>query len=283
MNIISSIEEMRRERDHLSAPVGFVPTMGYLHEGHLSLVRRARAENGNIVVSIFVNPTQFGPGEDLRSYPRDTERDLELLRNEHVDVIFCPLACEMYPAGYSTWVTVEGLTQTLEAKKRPGHFRGVTTVCSKLFNLVRPARAYFGQKDAQQALVIKRMTADLNMGIEIMVLPTIREPDGLAMSSRNVYLNPDERKAATILFRSLQIAENLWRHGERKACAILGGMAALLKTEPLARVDYLSVADPSTLEEMTEISDAALVSLAVNIGRSRLIDNTVLGKHACLS
>lgn len=281
MNIISSIQEMHQERDCWSAPVGFVPTMGYLHEGHLSLVRRARAENNKIVVSIFVNPTQFGHGEDLQRYPRDIENDLELLRNEGVDAVFYPEVAEMYPPGYSTWVSVERLTDKLEGASRPGHFRGVATVCNKLFNIVRPAKSYFGQKDAQQALVIKRMAADLDMGIEIVVLPTVREPDGLAMSSRNVYLDSEERKAATVLFRALKAAEELWGRGEQSANVILGRMVALINTEPLARVEYLSVTDPDTLEKMTKIGRSALVSLAVNIGSTRLIDNIFLGIQDC--
>ncbi|RLC72871.1 MAG: pantoate--beta-alanine ligase [Chloroflexi bacterium] len=268
---------MRALREELPEPVGFVPTMGALHEGHLALVRRARSENESVIVSIFVNPTQFGPQEDFATYPRDFQRDLNLLRAEGVDVVFAPEAEEMYPPGFSTWVEVEGLTERLEGAFRPGHFRGVATVVAKLFNITSPTRAYFGQKDAQQALVLKRMVADLNFGLELIVVPTVREPDGLAMSSRNVYLTPEERRSATILWRALSEAKKLWEEGERDAERLRRQMRELIQSEPRAQLEYVSVADAESLEELSEIDRPALVSLAVRLGRARLIDNITLG------
>ena len=209
MQVVESIARLRELRRHLAAPVGFVPTMGYLHQGHLALVRQARNENSTVVASIFVNPTQFGPSEDLSSYPRDLDRDLKLLDEEKTDVVFVPSNTEMYPPLFSSWVDVERVTERLEGASRPGHFRGVATVVAKLFNIVQPTRAYFGQKDAQQAIVIQRMVADLNMDLEIVLVPTVRENDGLAMSSRNIYLNSEERRAATILFKALTLAKEL--------------------------------------------------------------------------
>ncbi len=256
--------------------VGFVPTMGYLHEGHLALVKQARTENSVVVASIFVNPTQFGPTEDFKSYPRDTERDLAMLRKERTDIVFMPSAEEMYPEGYSSWVEVEKVTDRLEGSYRPGHLKGVATVVTKLFNIVEPTRAYFGQKDAQQALVIKKMVADLNMNLEIIVAPTVREKDGLAMSSRNVYLNPQERQAAIVLFKALTLAQNLWGKGEKNADTIRQEMTALISKEPLAKIDYISIADTQTLEELSKIDGPALASLAVRIGKTRLIDNVLL-------
>lgn len=268
---------MRALRKQSQGTVGFVPTMGYLHEGHLELVRRARAENSVVVVSIFVNPTQFGPTEDFNRYPRDIPRDLGLLEQVGTDIVFIPSAEEMYPSGFNTWVVVEKVTERLEGKSRPGHFRGVATVVAKLFNIVEPTRAYFGQKDAQQVVVIKKMVSDLNMNLEIVVVPTVRESDGLAMSSRNVYLNPQERQAATVLFRALSLAESMWRKGERDAETIRQAMVSLIKEEPLAEIDYVSIAHPETLEELATIDGPALASLAVRIGKTRLIDNMVLG------
>ena len=220
MKIVETIGEMRQLRLALAEPVGFVPTMGYLHEGHLSLVRQARAENPSVVVSIFVNPAQFGPGEDFTTYPRDTQRDLALLE-KITDIIFMPSAAEMYPPEFSSWVEVEKVTGRLEGAIRPGHFRGVTTVVAKLFNIVQPGKAYFGQKDAQQAIVIKKMVADLNMNLKVVALPTLREPDGLAMSSRNTYLNPEQRRAATVLYQALSLAQQLWAQGERDATRLV--------------------------------------------------------------
>jgi len=276
MQVVGPIPEIRALRQKLSGSVGFVPTMGYLHEGHLALVKQARIENSAVIVSIYVNPTQFGPREDFGAYPRELNRDLELLRGEGVDVVFVPSDEEMYPPEFSSWVDVEKVTGRLEGASRPGHFRGVATVVAKLFNIVQPTRAYFGQKDAQQAVVIKRMVADLNMGIEIVVVPTARESDGLAMSSRNIYLSPRERQAATILFKALALARQLWQGGERDAEKIRRQMTSLIQKEPLARIDYVSIADAETLEELDLLDRPALASLAVRIGKTRLIDNMPL-------
>ncbi len=256
--------------------VGFVPTMGYLHNGHLALVKQARAENSAVVVSIFVNPTQFGPTEDFKTYPRDTERDLAMLQKEKTDIVFMPSPEEMYPERFSSWVDVEKITDRLEGSHRPGHFRGVATVVAKLFNIVEPTRAYFGQKDAQQVLVIQKMVKDLNMNLAIVVSPTVREGDGLAMSSRNIYLNPQERQAATVLFKALTLAQSLWKKGERDAETVRRQMTSLISEEPLAKIEYVSIADAQTLEELPEIDRLALVSLAVKIGKTRLIDNILL-------
>jgi len=277
MKVLSTIADFKQARRKISTSLGFVPTMGYLHEGHLSLVRLARAENEMVAVSIFVNPTQFGPTEDLAKYPRDTERDLGLLRKEGVDLVFMPSPEDMYPEGFSTWVDVEKVTDRLEGEFRPGHFRGVATVVAKLFNTVEPTRAYFGQKDAQQAVMIKKMVADLDMNLEVVVAPTVREPDGLAMSSRNVYLNPKERQAALVLWKSLNLARELWSKGERDANNIRHQMVFLIRKEPLADIGYVSIADPDTLEELSRIDRSALVSMAVRIGKTRLIDNITLG------
>jgi len=277
MKVIKIISEMKSFRKALPEPVGLVPTMGYLHEGHISLVRQAKKDNASVVVSVFVNPTQFSPGEDFETYPRDLEGDVELLEEEGVDAVFAPEADEMYPANFSSRVEVTGITQKLEGNCRPGHFRGVTTVVNKLFNIVRPDRAYFGQKDAQQAAVIKKMVADLNMNLEVITCPIVREMDGLALSSRNIYLNPRERQASTVLYRSLMLAQNLYAQGERDAEIIRKEIVRLIKTEELARIDYVSIADPATLDELDEITGKALVSMAVKFGKTRLIDNVVLG------
>jgi len=256
--------------------VGLVPTMGFLHEGHLSLIRRAREECDQVVVSIFVNPTQFGKNEDLSKYPRDIDRDLKLIE-PLTDLVWMPTAEVMYPKGYQTWVEVEAITSPLEGAMRPGHFKGVTTVVAKLFNGVQPHKAYFGQKDAQQAAVIRQMVRDLNFPLEIVVCPIVREPDGLAMSSRNVYLDLDQRKAATVLFRSLNAAKEAYENGERNAERIRGKMNEVLAGEPLADAQYVSCADYDTLEELDVIKGKALLSMAVFIGKTRLIDNFVLG------
>jgi pantoate--beta-alanine ligase len=277
MKVVATIKEMREVRGWLTEAVGLVPTMGCLHEGHLSLVRQARAENASLVVSIFVNPTQFGPKEDFKTYPRDLERDFALLEKEGTDVIFMPPADEMYPPGFNSWIDVAKVTERLEGAYRPGHFRGVATICAKLFNVVQPTRAYFGKKDAQQAVVIKKMVADLNMDLEIVTLPTVREPDGLAMSSRNAYLNPEERRSAAVLYRALTLAQQLWSGGEKDAEKIRRQMTTLIRQEPLANIDYISIADPETLEELDTVNTGALVSLAVKIGTTRLIDNVVVG------
>jgi pantoate--beta-alanine ligase len=257
--------------------VGLVPTMGYLHEGHLSLVRRARQECDHVIVSIFVNPTQFGPQEDLSRYPRDLDRDLSLLEPLGTDLVWMPTAELMYPPGYQTWVEVEAIARPLEGAMRPAHFRGVTTVVAKLFNAVQPHRAYFGQKDAQQAAVIRQMTRDLSYPIEIVVCPIVREPDGLAMSSRNVYLDPQQRRAATVLYRSLSAAKEAYENGERDAEKIRGKMKEVLAGEPLAQVQYISCADYDTLEELETVKGKTLLSMAVFLGKTRLIDNFVWG------
>ncbi len=267
---------MKRLRPDLARPVGLVPTMGYLHEGHLSLVKRARAENATVVASIFVNPAQFGPGEDLTTYPHDTQRDLALLEKERTDVVFVPSAEEMYPPRFDSWVEVGNLTQRLEGACRPTHFKGVTTVVARLFNIVQPARAYFGQKDAQQAVVIRKMVADLNMDLEVVTCPTVREPDGLAMSTRNTYLNPEQRQAAVVLYQALTVAQQLWSQGEKDAARIRRQMTALIENQPLANIEYISIANPETLEELDKISPPVLVSLAAKIGKTRLIDNVLL-------
>jgi pantoate--beta-alanine ligase len=276
MHIAKTIADMKALRTKSLGSVGFVPTMGYLHQGHLALVKQSRAENSVVIASIFVNPTQFGPTEDFKSYPRDTERDLAMLEKEKTDIVFMPSAEEMYPEGFNSWVDVEKVTDRLEGSYRPGHFKGVATVVAKLFNIVEPTRAYFGQKDAQQALVIKKMVADLNMNLEVIVAPTVRESDGLAMSSRNVYLNPQERQAAIVLFKALTLARNRREKGERNAETVRQEMTSLISQEPLAKIEYVSIADAQTLEELSEIDKPALVSLAVRIGKTRLIDNMLL-------
>lgn len=286
MKIVVTREELRAARAEAGL-LGLVPTMGYLHDGHLSLVRRAKAECDRAAASIFVNPTQFGPGEDLSSYPRDLDRDLELLEQVGCDLVWTPRVEDVYPPGFATSVDVGtgagGLTEVLEGAHRPGHFRGVATVVTILLNSVRPDRAYFGQKDAQQALVIRRLAADLALPGEIVIAPTVREPDGLAMSSRNAYLEPEQRSAATVLVRALRAAEAAWSSGVRDARELRLAMDRVLRTEPLAQVEYASVADASTLAEILGDVDparGALASLAVRIGRTRLIDNTLLGAAA---
>ncbi|WP_448594363.1 pantoate--beta-alanine ligase [Thermoflexus hugenholtzii] len=276
MRVVHTIAEARAVRRALPGTWGFAPTMGYLHEGHLSLVRRARAENDRVAVSIFVNPTQFGPHEDYARYPRDLERDLRLLEPLGVDLVFVPSVEEMYPPGFQTWVIVEEVSRPLEGASRPGHFRGVATVVAKLFNILQPDRAYFGQKDAQQTVVIRRMVQDLNIPVEIVICPTVREPDGLAMSSRNTYLSPEERRAATVLFRALQAAKARYEAGERDAEGLREAMREVIRAEPLARIDYVSVAHPETLQELERVEGPALLSLAVYIGTTRLIDNLML-------
>ena len=276
MRNISTIHDLRTTRLPLSGTVGLVPTMGYLHEGHLSLIRQARAECDHVFVSIFVNPTQFGPKVDLSKYPRDLERDFRLIE-PYTDVVWTPSDAIMYPEGYQTWVEVDALTQVLEGAMRPGHFRGVTTVVAKLFNGVQPHKAYFGQKDAQQVAVIRQMVRDLNFPIEIVVCPIAREADGLAMSSRNVYLDPEQRQAATVLFRALNAAKAAFDQGERNAETLRQTMQEVIAAEPLAQMQYVSCADYDTLAELTEIKGKTLLSMAVFFGKTRLIDNFVLG------
>jgi pantoate--beta-alanine ligase len=273
MEVVRSVEALRPARAVLPSPFGLVPTMGALHEGHLSLVHRALAECGSVGVSIFVNPTQFGEREDYSAYPRNLERDLALLKAEEVNLVWTPTEDEIYPPGFQTWVEVEQLTNVLEGVHRPGHFRGVATIVTKLFNAFQPERAYFGQKDAQQAVVIQRMVRDLEIPIKIVVCPTVRERDGLAMSSRNAYLDPDERRAATVLYRALTAAKEAFNAGERSADTLRRRMQDVLDAEPRARVEYVSVADPERLEELEGKASRALLSMAVYIGKTRLIDN----------
>ena len=273
MKVISSVSEWRALRRTLPRELGLVPTMGALHEGHLSLVRRCRAENEVAVVWIFVNPKQFGPKEDFTRYPRDLNADLRKLEETGVDYIFAPTVEDIYPEDFQTTVAVERLTKPLEGAARPGHFAGVTTVVAKMFCLTQPERAYFGQKDAQQCVVIRQMVADLGMLMDMVVCPTVREPDGLAMSSRNVYLSPEERQRATALYRALTSAMQAVEQGERDGESLRGRMRAMLEAVPGLVVEYVSVADPRTLQEMDSLSGEGLMSLAVKLGRTRLIDN----------
>ncbi|MCE5313687.1 MAG: pantoate--beta-alanine ligase [Armatimonadota bacterium] len=279
MRLIHSIDEMCgiiSGARHEGKTIGLVPTMGALHAGHLTLVGRARQECDFVVVSVFVNPTQFGPSEDFHKYPRTLESDSRKCESGGVDVVFSPSAGDMYPEGFDTWVDVKGPTDVLEGQSRPGHFRGVATVCAKLFNIVEPDRAYFGTKDYQQLQVIKKMTRDLNMRLEIVPVEIVRERDGLAMSSRNAYLDSREREAALVLSRSLDLARQTFASGEHNAKAIKTRVLNLIAAEPLARVDYVAVVDAETLDSIETIDRPAAVLLAVRIGSTRLIDNTVL-------
>jgi pantoate--beta-alanine ligase len=268
---------MKALRSKCTGPVGFVPTMGYLHDGHLELVRRAKKDSSFAVVSIFVNPTQFAPNEDFKAYPRDIDRDLAMLDTVKTDIVFIPSAEEIYPGGYNSWVDLEGITSTLEGRSRPTHFRGVTTVCNKLFNIVRADSAYFGQKDVQQALVIQKMVADLNMNLKIIVVPTVREKDGLAMSSRNTYLTTEERPNAPVLYKSLQLASGMYEKGERDARKIIAAMKQLISSVPATKIDYICISDINTLQDVDTIKGKVVVSMAVKLGKPRLIDNIVLG------
>ena len=281
MEVVREIGEVRRLLEparRAGKSIGLVPTMGYLHEGHLSLVEKARVENDRVVVSIFVNPTQFGPGEDSQRYPRDLPRDLDLCARAGVGLVFTPEPSEMYPAGFQTRVEVESLSQGLCGGSRPGHFRGVATVVAKLFAIVQPDRAYFGEKDAQQLRVIERMTMDLSLPVRIVPVPTLRESDGLAMSSRNVYLGAEERRAALVLYRALMLARDLTAAGMRQAAEIKRRMLSLIEAEPMARLDYLAIVDSDTLVPVEELQKPVLIALAVYIGKTRLIDNiTVQG------
>jgi pantoate--beta-alanine ligase len=273
MIIARRISEVRSWRSQAAGPVGLVPTMGYLHAGHLSLAERARLENTAVAASLFVNPTQFGPSEDLARYPRDFGRDRELLEKAGCDLLFAPEPDEMYPAEAETFVDVGSVSQPLEGERRPGHFRGVATVVLKLLNIVQPHRVYFGQKDAQQLAVLRRMVADLDVAVDLVACPTVREADGLALSSRNSYLTPEERRAAPVLYRALSAARDQWLAGERDADALRRTMRRVLDAEPRARVDYVSVADAATLRELSRAEGVALLSMAVFMGRARLIDN----------
>ena len=279
MKVIKSIPALKsavRRWKSKNRTIGFVPTMGYLHEGHLSLVRASNKKADVTVVSIFVNPTQFGPKEDFRTYPRDFERDAGLLEKEGVDVLFYPDADKMYPGGYKTYVEVHDLQDKLCGRSRPGHFRGVSTVVLKLFNIVRPDYAFFGQKDAQQAIILRRMARDLDLDVRVEVMPIVREADGLAMSSRNTYLGPDKRKAGLSLSRSLRQAKMRIDAGERRPAVILSAMKEMIAAEPLARIDYIEAVDMETLEPVKEISEGTLIALDVFIGKTRLIDNMIV-------
>jgi len=272
MEIVREVDALKSMRRVWVQPVGLVPTMGYLHEGHVELVRQARASSATVVVSIFVNPTQFGPSEDYGRYPRAFERDCAMLESAGADAVFAPSPVEMYPDGFSSWVVVESVTSGFEGAVRPGHFRGVATVCNKLFNIVDPTRAYFGQKDAQQVAVIQRMVRDLNMNLEIVVVPTVREPDGLAMSSRNSYLNPEQRAAAPVLYRALTAARTARDHGCGVA-AVRSRMEEVVSAEPLAVLDYAAIVRPATFETADSLDGPCLAVLAVRFGTTRLIDN----------
>ena len=279
MIIIETIADMKaviKSQKQSGKSIGLVPTMGYLHQGHISLVKHSTQENDFTVVSIFVNPTQFGPNEDYDKYPRDLEKDMKLAEQAGVDIIFAPSVKEMYPDGYKTYVAVEGITEVMCGKSRPGHFRGVTTVVTKLFNIITPTKAYFGQKDAQQVAVIKQMVKDLNMNLEIITCPIIREADGLAMSSRNVYLNSEERKAALVLSQSLLNADKLVEGGERSKEKLYKSIYEQISSESLANIEYIEIVDADTLEKVNNIEKRVLVALAVKLGNTRLIDNIIL-------
>ncbi|HHV29721.1 MAG TPA: pantoate--beta-alanine ligase [Clostridium sp.] len=279
MRVIEAISDLKaivRTQKSMGRTIGFVPTMGYLHEGHLSLVNMSLQNNDYTIMSIFVNPTQFGPNEDFERYPRDMERDLRLAESAGVDVIFAPSVREMYPDGYKTYVGVEGITEVLCGKARPGHFKGVTTVVTKLFNIIEPHRAYFGQKDAQQAAVIKKMVRDLNMNVEIITCPIVREEDGLAMSSRNVYLSPEDRKSAVVLSKSLMESEELIKKGETNGGKIRKHIIDRIQTEKNAVIDYVELVNADTLESVDEIKGRVLIALAVKFGSTRLIDNIIV-------
>lgn len=281
MQTVTSREHMfliAREVQRANRSIGFVPTMGALHEGHLSLMREARAQCDVLVVSIFVNPTQFGPAEDFTKYPRDLDRDAAMLAGEHVDYLFAPTASDIYPPEFSTYVTVEGLSEQLEGASRQGHFRGVATVVAILLNIVRPDVAFFGQKDAQQAAVLKRMVRDLAFDTRVVVLPIVREESGLALSSRNAYLTDEQKRAATVLHRGLSRASRAYSEGERRADRLVEIVSATIAAEPLARVDYISLNDAEDFQPLAQVEERpALLSVAVYIGKTRLIDNMVLG------
>jgi len=278
MEVHATIQAFRRAKRRLKGDLGLVLTMGYLHEGHLSLVRAAKAANEHVAATIFVNPTQFGPNEDLSSYPRDLDRDLALLQAEGVDLVLTPVPEEVYPPGFDSSIDPGRVAEPLEGAHRPGHFRGVVTVVAKLFNIVQPTRAYFGQKDAQQVAVIRRMARDLDFPVDIVTVPTVREPDGLAMSSRNVYLTLDERRAARCLSQGLADAASAWSNGQRDAKTLTAAVRDAMSREPLIQLEYVSLANAETLEELTgAVTSPALLSLAARASKARLIDNVVLG------
>ena len=279
MKLVKTIDEMRDLRQAIrinGKRLGLVPTMGALHEGHLSLVRAARDKSDVVAASIFVNPTQFGPHEDFAKYPRNLKSDSALLEREHVDVVFAPSVDDMYPADAVTWVIVEGMSDRLCGRSRPGHFRGVTTVVSKLFHIIQPDAAFFGQKDAAQVAIIRRMVRDLNMRVSIEVCPIVRESDGLALSSRNAYLNPEERKSALVLYRSLRRAQELFDRGERESAKLIADGKKEFAKEPAARLDYFDIVDPDSLESIRAVSERALIAVAAYVGNTRLIDNVVV-------
>ena len=276
MKVVETIDGFREMCRRAPRTLGLVPTMGGLHEGHMALVRRARSENASVAVSVFVNPTQFGPHEDFSTYPRSIEADISNLEGADVDLVFAPSVEEMYPDSFDTFVDVGRIAAILEGEFRPNHFRGVATVVCKLLSIARPDRAYFGQKDAQQGLVVKGLSADLSLGAEIVVVPTVRDADGLAVSSRNAYLGPEERKAALVLYKSLCLAKDRWDRRTRDVEEVRRQMRALIDKEPLASIDYVSIANADTLEELDHMASPALVSLAVRIGKTRLIDNVIL-------
>ena len=278
MRFLSTIDSVMEYCRQTVRPIGLVPTMGYLHEGHLELIRKARRENTTVLVSIFINPSQFSTDEDYKIYPRDLQQDLILLQEEGVDVVFGPTVEDMFPYGSDTWVEVNELSRRLEGKHRPGHFGGVTTVVAKLLNIVRPDRAYFGQKDGQQVVIIKRMVADLDVQVDVVVVPTVRGGDGVAMSSRNMGLTITERSAASVIFSALMTGKESWEQGERDAEVIRREIRKVLQKEVLIKkIDYVSVADIDTLEELDTVIGAAMISVAVWIGKVRLIDNVVVG------
>jgi len=273
---IVEIQEHIRQLKRAGKQIGFVPTMGYLHAGHLSLIEAAVKENDLVVVSIFVNPKQFGPREDFAEYPRDLERDLDLISQAGGEIVFIPETAEIYPENFQSYVEVREITANLCGAKRPGHFLGVATVVNKLFNIIKPDKAYFGQKDAQQCQVIKRMVLDLNMDVEIIICPIVREADGLALSSRNVYLNQEERKQATVLSQALFKAQELIRDGERDSTTIKNIMEKMITQKPLAKIDYISIVDETTLQDVQHLNQNILIALAVKFGNTRLIDNIIL-------
>ena len=279
MQVITTCAEMTALCREAARPLGLVPTMGALHDGHLSLTRQARADNATMAASIFVNPTQFGPNEDFARYPRSLERDLELLEAERTDLVFVPPPDEVYPEGFDTWIEPGSVAEGMEGAARPGHFRGVATVVAKLFTITRPDHAYFGQKDGQQLAVIRKMNDDLNLGVEVVTMPTIREPDGLALSSRNAYLTPEQREAAPAVYRALCAAEDVWRRGERDARRIRQAAINILEREPsIDTVDYVSIVDANSMGPVETVSDGrpVMVATAVRVGAVRLIDNVVL-------
>ena len=283
MRVYRSIRSLAKKVSEIKKrkkTIGLVPTMGFLHEGHASLIRKARKDTDCVIVSIFINPAQFGPGEDFKKYPRNMKKDLDLCEKEGADIIFVPEAREMYPDGYSTYVNVEGITEKLCGASRPGHFRGVTTVVTKLFNITMPDIAYFGQKDRQQAIVIKKMAEDLNMDVDIKVMPVVREKDGLAMSSRNVYLSEDERVQAALLYEALRLAKRLFNQGERNSGKIISKMKQVISKEPAAKIDYIAIVDTKELKAIKKISGVTLVAVAVRVGNTRLIDNVILSEVA---